>query len=141
MRKTKLALAFTVPILAAFMLFIIAMYGTEWSSAEHAEITPLLPGSHQATSQNSQRNLLVIPAMLEYEYFPEHFAQWITDNPQYSFIEADIDEGTSPVYRLSLTDKTSGRKIYFSNSEQTVKSLTPYGKSPFKTDIKFHVKK
>ncbi len=82
---------------------------------------------HKTSAQSSQpqKNLFpVVPAIMEYEYVPHYFMQWLDDDPQYSRIEAAI---TDSVYTLTLTEKPSARRINYCNSEAKASALTRAG--------------
>jgi len=81
----------------------------------------------------------IVPLVLEYEHAPHYFAQWIGSSPQYSMIEAINIQAEPPVYQVVLTNKASGERVYYSNSEAKIKSLTRTGKKGVLTPIDFKV--
>ncbi len=81
--------------------------------------------------------LPVVPLIVEYEYAPQYFMQWISDDPQYSMIEALVSKSTPPIYQIILTEKGSGRQVYYCNSEAKVKALAGERKEAHFTPIDF----
>jgi hypothetical protein len=71
----------------------------------------------------------VLPMIIEYNYSPLLLFQWIKNDPRYSMIEASITERDPRLCELILTEKISGREVYYSSSEQQVKALALEGKT------------
>ncbi len=69
----------------------------------------------------------VLPLLMEYEYAPHYFMQWITDHPQYERIEASVSQTKPPAYQIVLTEKGSGRRVSYCSSEAKVKALESRG--------------
>jgi hypothetical protein len=82
---------------------------------------------------------LILPVIIEYNYAPQYFLQWINDNPQYSMIEATLFPGKPPVYEITLTEKTGGKRVIYSNSEELVKSVKSEGKNAILTAIEYKI--
>jgi hypothetical protein len=68
----------------------------------------------------------VIPIIVEYEYVPHHFIQWLNDHPQYTSIEAAVSDARRQIFSLVLTEK-GGRRINYSNSAAKVEALNRGG--------------
>lgn len=83
----------------------------------------------------------VVPLLFEYEFAPLYFSQWELDDPNYSRITAIVTEGEGPVCVVILAEKSSGRQVYYSNSEAKVTALKRFGKTVHKTPIDFRVAK
>lgn len=86
-----------------------------------------LAGQNQTSAQSSetQKNPFpVVPVIMEYEYVPHYFMQWLDDDPHYSRIEAAISDR---LYTLTLTEKQSARRINYCNSEAKVNALSRAG--------------
>ncbi len=97
-------------LILIFLLFICALAGQPETSAQSSE---------------AQTNPFpVVPAIMEYEYVPHYFMQWLDDDPQYSRIEAAI---SNQVYTVTLTEKQSARRVNYCNSEAKVAALTRAG--------------
>jgi hypothetical protein len=78
-----------------------------------------------------------LPLIVHYEYIPHYFVQWLSDHPQYARIEAAVTESKPPVFNLTLTEKGSGRRVNYCNSEARVKTLAPAGQEARLTKIDY----
>jgi hypothetical protein len=92
------------------ILFIYALIGQNQSSAQSPE--------------DQKIPFPIVPVMMEYEYVPHYLMQWLDDDPQYSRIEAAINDS---VYTLTLTEKQSARRVNYCNSEAKVNALARAG--------------
>jgi hypothetical protein len=79
----------------------------------------------------------VLPVIAEYEYTPHYFMQWLDDHPQYARIEAAVTDSQPPVYNLVLTERGSGRRVNYCNSEAKVKGLAGAGQAARLTAIEY----
>jgi len=79
------------------------------------------------TVGNTQAFIPIAPLIVEYEYSPHYFMQWLDDHPRYARIEVSVSDAEPPVFNLVLTEKGSGRRVNYSNSEERVKALTRSG--------------
>ncbi|MEW6732092.1 MAG: hypothetical protein AB1489_12260 [Acidobacteriota bacterium] len=68
-----------------------------------------------------------VPLLIDYEYLPQYFLQWLDDDPQYQQIEASISDNKASLLSVILTEKGSGRRINYCNTEAKVKALTSIG--------------
>jgi len=102
-----------------------------------------LTGSIIALAQDNQTILSsfpIVPMTVRFRFVPQYFVQLIDDDPKYSRIEALIDNDPNrPWYEIILADKTTGNKIFYSNSEKTVNTLQRVGKTAFQGVIQFAV--
>jgi hypothetical protein len=90
----------------------------------------------QETSEKKQRIVFpVVPVIFEYEFAPQYFSQWIENHPQYSKIEVIIEENET--LQIALTEKESGKRVFYSNSEADLKSLQAEGKEAYLSKIDF----
>ncbi|MEW6211788.1 MAG: hypothetical protein AB1631_25755 [Acidobacteriota bacterium] len=92
------------------ILFVCALTGAQTQSGAQSSEAPPIP-------------FPVVPVIMEYEYVPHYFMQWL-DDPHYARIEAAISDR---VYTLTLTEKQSSRRVNYCNSEAKVDALTRAG--------------
>ena len=81
----------------------------------------------------------VLPAIIDYRLAPYYFLQFINDSPQYSLIEATVGKQDPPVCVVVLTEKTSLRRSYYSNSQERVKTLGYSGHQAYFAKIDYRV--
>ncbi|HSK72467.1 MAG TPA: hypothetical protein VK892_12260 [Pyrinomonadaceae bacterium] len=90
----------------------------------------------QGMPEKKQRIVFpVVPVIFEYEFAPQYFSQWIENHPQYSKIEVIIEEDET--LEIALTEKEGGKRVFYSNSEEAVKSLQGEGKEAYLAKIDF----
>lgn len=93
----------------------------------------------QATTEKRTQIIFpIIPLIAEYEYQPYFFAQWINNHQQYSRIEAivdDLDKAAS--IQIILTEKESGKRVFYCTSEAQAKILQAQDKEVYSTKIDF----
>jgi hypothetical protein len=85
--------------------------------------------SPTAIRQTAQNLLPLLPLQIEYEYVPSYFMQWLPGHSKYSQIEASFSDAEAQIITLVLTEKTSGRRVNYCNSEARVKALTNAGEA------------
>jgi hypothetical protein len=94
-------------------------------------------------AQSDEAILSSLPAVqmnVRFRLVPQYFVQRIDDDPKFSRIEALIDNDPSrPWYEIILAEKTTGDRIVYSNSAETVKALQHVGKTAFRCLIQFAV--
>lgn len=96
--------------------------------------------SQARSDQTIQSSLPILPMNVRFRFVPQYFVQLIRDDPKYSRIEALIDNDPNrPSYEIILADKTTGNRIIYSNSEETVNMLQRVGKTAFQAVIQFAV--
>lgn len=66
-----------------------------------------------------QTPLPLVPLIVEYEYAPQYFMQFLNDHPQYARIEASLVDNAR---HLVLTEK-SGRRVNYCDNEARVNAL------------------
>ena len=97
-------------------------------------------GSQAQSDQTIQSSLPVLPMNVRFRFVPQYFVQLIHDDPKYSRIEALIDNDPNrPLYEIILADKTTGDRIIYSSSEETVNTLQRVGKTAYPSIIQFAV--
>jgi len=67
------------------------------------------------------------PLIVHYEYVPHYFVQWLDDHPHYARIEAAVTDSEPPAFNLTLTEKGSGRRVNYCNSEARLKAMAQAG--------------
>lgn len=77
------------------------------------------------------------PLIVHYEYVPYYFVQWLNDHSQYIRIEAAGADSEPPVFNLTLTEKGSGRRVNYCNTEARMKTLTQAGQDARLTKIDY----
>ena len=80
-----------------------------------------------ATAQDARLPFPVLTLLVHYEYVPHYFVQWLKDHPQYTRIEAAVIDSEPPVFNLTLTEKGSGRRVNYCNSEPRLKAMKQAG--------------
>jgi hypothetical protein len=97
-------------------------------------------GSQAQSDEAILASIPVVPMNVRFRFVPQYFVQRIDDDPKYSRIEALIDNDPSrPWYEIILADKTTGDRIVYSNSEETVNTLHRVGKVANQSNIHFAV--
>ncbi len=93
--------------------------------------------THPPTNANlTLEGISVISLMMRYEYFPHYYAQTLNDSPQYSQIEAMIDDSAKDnASRIVLTEKSTGKPVYFANNQALVDALTRAGNRAYASPI------
>lgn len=98
-------------------------------------------GAQQPPAKTNQAFLPIVPIILEYEFAPQYFMQWINEHPQYSMISAIVGKSEPPLYQVILNERESGQQIYYANSEAKVKALKHEGKEAHFAKIDLKVNK
>ena len=83
--------------------------------------------ARQASETKIPALIPILPLLIEYEYAPLSLIQWINDHPQYTMIEAIINQTGTPLYQVILTEKETRRRVYYCNVEAKVKELARDG--------------
>jgi hypothetical protein len=61
------------------------------------------------------------PEQIIYRHWPEQFVQWIGPELPYTMIELYVDRGgATPLYEAVLTERTTGKRVHYSNQQQMV---------------------
>jgi len=75
---------------------------------------------------------------VRFQYVPLYFAQLLSHDQRYGSIEALINKDPlQPWYEVILTDKTTGRRIFYLNSLEAVNTLTQDGTIAYYSLIQF----
>jgi hypothetical protein len=85
--------------------------------------TLLLAGSLAAAGQSTTTAIAppLPPLLIAYRYWPDQFVQWVGPELPYSMIELYADQtAPQPLYDVVLTDRSTGKRIYYSNQQQQV---------------------
>jgi len=93
--------------------------------------------ARQAPETRKPALLPIVPLLIEYEYAPLHLMQWIDDHPQYTMIEAIVNQTGTPLYQVILTEKEARRRVYYCNVEAKVKELARDGREAYLAAIDF----
>lgn len=76
--------------------------------------------------------------LVQYQYWPVQYVQWIGAELPYSMIELDVDAtAKQPVYNVVLTERTSGKRISYANTDALVAAAKAQGQESYKTQIVF----
>jgi hypothetical protein len=80
----------------------------------------LLLGS--AVTMYAQLPAPIAPEQIVYRHWPEQFVQWIGPELSYSMIELYVDPagGATPLYDAVLTERSSGKRVHYTNQQQMV---------------------
>jgi len=108
--------------------------------AETPRVTPAAdrqPERQAAAAQDARLPFPVAPLIVHYEYVPHYFVQWLNDHPQYTRIEAAVTDSEPPVFNLTLTEKGSGRRVNYCNSEARLKAMAQSGQEARLTKIDY----
>jgi hypothetical protein len=98
----------------------------------------VVANGQQIIEKKPQIPLPVVPLILEYEYAPNFFAQWIANHPQYSRIEAVVDNlEKAATIQIVLFEREGGKRIFYCPSEARVKALQAEGKEVYLSKIDF----
>lgn len=78
----------------------------------------------------------VPPVMLSYHYWPEQFVQWLGPDMPYSMVEFVVDQnGGKPLMELSLTDKTTQKRVHYTNDESVAAGERANGDETYVTKL------
>ena len=80
----------------------------------------LLLGS--ALTMYAQLPAPIAPEQIVYRHWPEQFIQWIGPELPYTMIELYVDPGAgaTPLYDAVLTNRSSGKRVHYTNQQQMV---------------------
>jgi hypothetical protein len=81
--------------------------------------TSFLLGS--AVTMFAQLPAPVAPEQIVYRHWPEQFVQWIGPELPYTMIELYVDPaGGKPLYEAVLTERSTGKRVHYTNQQQMV---------------------
>ena len=76
--------------------------------------------------------------IINYQYWPEQFVQYVGTELPYSMLELDVNgDGKTPVYNVVLTERAGDRRIQYSNSDAIIAAAKAQGGDAHKTEIAF----
>jgi hypothetical protein len=80
----------------------------------------LLLGS--ALTMYAQLPASIAPEQIVYRHWPEQFIQWIGPELPFTMIELYVDPGAgaTPLYDAVLTNRSSGKRVHYTNQQQMV---------------------
>ena len=110
------------------------------ATAETPRVSPAMerqPESQAAAAHVARLPVPALPLIVHYEYVPHYFVQWLNDHPQYTRIEAAVTDSEPPVFNLTLTEKGSGRRVNYCNSEARLKAMAQTGQEARLTKIEY----
>lgn len=88
--------------------------------------------------KKTQLTFPIIPVIAEYEYQAYFFAQWISNHPQYSRIEATVDDlEKAASLQIVLVESETGKRVSYCTSDEQTKTLQAEGKEVYLTRIDF----
>ena len=81
----------------------------------------------------------VLPLVTSYRYWPVQFVQFVGPELPYSMIELDVDAGAGkqPLLYVTLTERTSGKRIHYTPDDGLVASAASLGEEAHKTAVAF----
>jgi hypothetical protein len=76
---------------------------------------------------------------VQYRHWPEQFTQWVGTDVPYSMLELNVDAGSQaqPTYEVVLTERSSAKKIYYSNVQALVDAEAAAGSESHLANIQF----
>ena len=81
-------------------------------------------------------DLPIVPMTLRFRFVPQYFVQPIANDIRYSRIEALIgNDSRLSSNEIILTDKTTGTRVFYSNSPKTVTALKQTGANAYNSEI------
>ena len=90
--------------------------------------TPAVPQSAASPASVPASSIIpIVPLIIDYQFALKYFMQPLSDNPDYSIIEAYVLSEKPPVYQIALTGKQTKRPAIYCNSETRVKALKRNG--------------
>ncbi|SNS37127.1 hypothetical protein SAMN05421770_101696 [Granulicella rosea] len=76
--------------------------------------------------------------LTQYTYWPNQFVEFVGDELPYSMLEVDVDQtGKQPIYNVVLTQRPSGKRITYSNSDALVMAAKFQGGEAYKVAMAF----
>lgn len=97
----------------------------------------LAPGPVRRVQAAGSQLWPIVPIICEYQYAPRYFTEWIDDNPQYSMIEGEVKDGNPAIHLMVLTEKKTGRRVYYCDTPSWVEYLKSRGTPAYLAKIEF----
>jgi hypothetical protein len=115
--------------------------GPQKATDKPAQSSTAAPGSPQESAKGGVIPIPIAPFIMEYQHGNLYFTQTIDDNPDYTRIDALLQDGPLPVHQASLTEKEGSRVVYYTNSEARARFLEASGKTAHVTPVDYKVEK
>ena len=104
----------------------------------HALLAAALLASHAFAQTAAPIAPPVTGLLVSYQYWPVQYVQWVGTELPYSMIEFDVDStAKQPLYNVVLTERPSGKRTVYANSDVLVASAKAQGMEAYKTQIAF----
>lgn len=76
--------------------------------------------------------------LVSYTYWPTQYVQWIGAELPFSMIELDVNkDGKTPLLYVSLTDRTTGKRIHYTDNDGLLATAKAGGEEAHKSPIAF----
>jgi hypothetical protein len=76
--------------------------------------------------------------LVQYQYWPVQYVQWLGSEVPYSMIELDVDQtGKNSLYNVVLTERSTGKRILYANTDALIAAAAVQGQEAHKTQIAF----
>lgn len=76
--------------------------------------------------------------LISYTYWPTQYVQFVGPELPYSMLELDVDPaGKQPVLYVTLTERATGKRIHYTNSDAAAGVAKAQGEEVHKTEIAF----
>lgn len=76
--------------------------------------------------------------LINYSYWPSQYVQFVGPELPYSMLELDVDPaGKQPVLYVTLTERATGKRIHYTNSDAAAGMAKAQGEEVHKTEIAF----
>lgn len=80
-----------------------------------------------------------LPLLTNYHYWPVQMVQWVGTELPYSMIELDVDAGAGkhPLLYATLTDRATGKRIHYAETDGLIAEATATGEEAHKATFAF----
>ena len=107
-----------------------------------AAITLITAASIAAVAQAPSPQAPIAPPdtglLVNYTYWPTQYVQWVGTELPYSMMELDVDTaGKQPLLYVTLTERATGKRIHYANSDVLVSVAKATGDEAHKAEIAF----
>jgi hypothetical protein len=127
----------TVILLSTFALTCSSTLSGERALSNRTAPAPTPVPRPPQEAQDARLLYLAPPLIVHFEYTPRYFLQWLNDHPQYTRIEAAVTDSEPLVINLALTEKSSGRRVNYCDSEERLKAMAQAGQEARLTKISY----
>lgn len=100
----------------------------------------VIPGTiHAQTAVSPAITPPILPLVVNYRYWPTQFVQFVGPELPYSMIELDVDPGNgkNPLLYATLTDRSTGRRVHYTDDDGLIASATAAGEEVHKAALAF----